>query len=170
MKFFLILKYKDDMIPSKDEVFIYLFTRRIIMSEYCEKCDTKLINGICPECSQTAKPNTKESKIAKKFFVSPAEKLVTVLGNSFLERFINNGNLEKGFAVVSDKRAYFQGTSYYISYSNNGKRKIVKTQQSRTIDLKDITGTGFNNHSNIGWLIAGIAWLIIPFMLFINTL
>lgn len=27
---------------------------------------------------------------------------------------------------------------------NNGKKQVIQTQQSRTVDLKDITGTGFD--------------------------
>lgn len=137
------------------------------MGTHCEKCGTILIENVCPKCSQIVKENSRESKIAKRFFASPNEKFITVLGNSYLERFISNGSLESGFAVISDKRAYFQGTSYIITHGNNGKRQVVKTQQSRTVDLKDITGTGFDNHTNIGWLIGGIAWLLIPFFVLI---
>ena len=136
---------------------------------YCKKCGTELIENVCPICSQMENASGKEEKIAKEFFVSPNERLIAVLGNSYMERVINNGNLENGFAVVSDKRAYFQGTSYAITYSNNGKRRIVKTKQSRTVDLKDITGTGFDNHTDIGWLIAGFICLI-PVIMLLTTL
>ena len=58
-----------------------------------------------------------------------------------------------GFAIVSDKRCYFQGTSYEITYKNNGRKKSNKTNRSRTVDLKDITGTGFDYIQNILYII-----------------
>lgn len=54
---------------------------------------------------------------------------------------------------MSDKRCYFQGTSYEITYKNNGRKKSNKTNRSRTVDLKDITGTGFDYIQNILYII-----------------
>ncbi len=129
---------------------------------YCEKCGTELINGICPKCTQseTQSVSKAESKF-RKFFMSPNEKLVAVLGNSYVENFFQNGSISKGFSVVSDKRAYFQGNSYYISYNDKGRKIVVKNSQSRTVDLQDVTGTGTgtDNYAQVGWKILCI---IIP--------
>lgn len=132
------------------------------MKNYCEKCGTELIDGVCPKCVQ--KEGQTESKYGGKYkslFMSPNEKLVTVLGNSYVENFFQDGTVRNGFAVVSDKRAYFQGNNYYISHDAKGNKKVIKNQQSRTVDLKDVTGTGTDSYSNIAWKIWGVISLII---------
>ncbi len=131
------------------------------MNKFCEKCGTALIDGVCPKCVQneTTLENRYEKKF-KNFFMSPNEKLIAVLGNSYIEKFFQNGSLNNGFAVVSDKRAYFQGNNYSISYNAKGKMKIVKNHQSRTVDLKDITGTGTDTYANIMWKVWGYIGLV----------
>lgn len=138
------------------------------MDKFCEKCGTELIDGVCPKCVQTEGRTTNryEEKF-KKFFMSPNEKLVTILGNSYIENFFQNGSLQNGFAVVSDKRAYFQGNNYYISHDAKGRTKIVKNKQSRTVDLKDVTGTGTDSYANKAWLIMGYVGLILALLLFL---
>ena len=133
-----------------------------VMKNYCEKCGTELIDGVCPKCVQ--KEGQTESKYGGKYkslFMSPNEKLVTVLGNSYVENFFQDGTVRNGFAVVSDKRAYFQGNNYYISHDAKGNKKIIKNQQSRTVDLKDVTGTGTDSYTNIAWKIWGFISLIV---------
>lgn len=133
-----------------------------VMKNYCEKCGTELIDGVCPKCVQNAtKAENKNEGKYKRLFMSPNEKLVTVLGNSYVENFFQDGTVRNGFAVVSDKRAYFQGNNYYISHDAKGNKKVIKNQQSRTVDLKDVTGTGTDSYSNIAWKIWGVISLII---------
>lgn len=144
------------------------------MNNFCEKCGTELIDGVCPKC--VSRENVATSRSEKRFahiFMSPKEKLVAVLGNSYIERFLHNGSVERGFSIVSDKRVYFQGNNYFISYNAKGKKKLIKNQQSRTVDLKDVTGTGMDSYVNTAWLIRGhfvaILIFIILFMLSIGN-
>lgn len=133
------------------------------MANYCTKCGTELTNGMCLKCTQKAiqaEKGRREERF-KSFFMNPKEKLVVTLGNTYIENFFNTGWIQKGFAVVSDKRVYFQGTSYDVLYKNNGKRKVVTTRKSRTVDLKDVTGTGFEQTSRTGYLVVGIIMMII---------
>ena len=131
----------------------------------CNVCGTPLINGVCPNCTnQNILENQKsnDSRFAK-FFMNPNEKLITTLGNSYVQNFLNNGQIQKGFAIVSDKRCYFQGTSYDVVYGNNGRKKLNKTNRSRAVDLKDITGTGIDYISNIILKYIGIAMAVLAF-------
>lgn len=136
---------------------------------YCSSCGGKLQDGAeeCPICGRIIEDNNsaevgsvvqrdvsrekhlnklkKEDKIenaVKKVFSSDGEKYITSLGNSYLQNFLFDGSLRKGFCVVSDKRVYFKGTTYTITTSNNGKKRARKYKSSRTIDLYDVTGTG----------------------------
>lgn len=115
---------------------------------FCGECGTELIDGVCPKCTPNeTKPEKRYGDKLKKFFVSSDERLVAVLGNTYIENFLKTGSIKNGFAVVSDKRVYFQGTQYY-TYAN-GKKKVCNNQQFRTIDLKDVTGTGPDSYCNL---------------------
>lgn len=133
------------------------------MANYCAKCGSKLIDGVCSKCIQEAMQaeRNRQEKRFKGFFLSPEEKLVTTLGNTYIQNFFSTGWIQKGFAVVSDKRVYFQGTSYDLLYKSNGKRKLIRTQKSRTVDLKDVTGTGFEQISRTEYLALGIVMMIL---------
>ena len=84
------------------------------MDKFCMKCGTELIDGVCPKCIQETEPVNKSEEKFRNFFMSPNEKLVAILGNSYLENFFHSGNIKRGFAVASDKRVYFQGKKYYM--------------------------------------------------------
>ena len=130
-------------------------------STYCEKCGAKLIDGICPQCvSESNIAGKQKDNKFKDFFMSPNERMVTVLGNSYLQTFLNNGDIRKGFAIVSNRRAYFRGTSYNVTEDKKGKRHLIRTHQSRVVDLRDITGVGFDSYSDEKWIIMSL----IPFI------
>lgn len=128
------------------------------MDRFCEKCGAELVDGICPKCLQSN--NAQASQLDKKFksfFMSPQEKMVTVLGNSYLENFLQNGSVKRGFAVASDKRVYFQGKKYCINEAGD----IEETHNSRVVDLRDVTGTGFDSYADKSWIFHGIIMGII---------
>lgn len=132
------------------------------MDKFCEKCGAELIDGVCPKCVQSE--NVQAGKLETKFkgfFMSPQEKMVTVLGNSYLENFLQNGSVRKGFAVASDKRVYFQGKKYYINEAGD----IEETYNSRIVDLRDVTGTGFDSYVDKSWIFHGIIMGIIFFFM-----
>lgn len=137
----------------------YLQMERIgIMQNFCGKCGTELIDGVCPKCvqSQTTTVNKRDEKF-KNFFMSPNEKLVAVLGNSYLENFFHSGTVGKGFAVASDKRVYFQGKKFYLGEDG----EIEVSYNSRVVDLRDVTGTGFDSFADNGWLYLGVVISVI---------
>ena len=71
-------------------------------------------------------------------FVDANEKEISTLGSNYLRNFLSTGSLENGFCTVTDKRVYFRGKCYTKS-GNNYK----STKEEKTVDLKDVTGTGF---------------------------
>lgn len=119
------------------------------MANFCVKCGTELIDGVCPKCTQEQSTSIRQDEKFKRFFMNPKEKLVTTLGNTYIQNFLNNGSVRNGFSVVSDKRVYFQGKTYELVTKNNGRKKVIKTKKSRTVDLKDVTGTGYDSYSNV---------------------
>ena len=105
----------------------------------CPACGTQLINGVCPRCTNAqmmAAQNRNDARFTR-LFMSPDEKVVATLGNNYLENYLYNGSIKKGSAVVSDKRAYFYGTSYTISYNNKGNPNATRMARSQVVDLKN---------------------------------
>ena len=133
---------------------------------FCNKCGQKLVDGVCPSCSSAASvssaapsSNSQDQRF-KNFFMNPKEKLVCVLGNSYVQNFLSTGGLFNGFSVVSDKRVYFKGNTYWIQ---NGRPQ--KMREAKTVDLKDVTGTGQRTFTKPGFIalaiLLGLLFIII---------
>ncbi len=136
----------------------------------CPACGTQLINGVCPRCTNAqmmAAQNRNDARFTR-LFMSPNEKLVATLGNNYIQNYLYNGSVRNGFAVVSDKRAYFYGTSYTISYNGRGNPNANKMSRSQVVDLKDVTGSGFIRMVNIGYAI--LAWALVIISIFLIML
>lgn len=95
----------------------------------------------------------------RKLFIDSNEKQVATLGGGYIKNFIMSGDMSKGFCAVSDKRVYFRGKCYVKS----GKYYRV-SKEERTVDLKDVTGSGFSYTRNIfafAVAIVGAIWALI---------
>lgn len=137
---------------------IFKFNALIVLSILAIVCIAVLINK---KILNLRKQNKKDKSIdehdfsdeeIKKFseyFVNKNEKYISSLGNGYIMNFFANGSLKRGFAIVSDKRVYFRGSCF----SGQGKT-LRKTDEERTVDIKDVTGSGFVYHRYIGVLIA----------------
>lgn len=86
----------------------------------------------------------KQMEDLRKLFIDSNEKQVATLGGGYIKNFIMSGDMSKGFCAVSDKRVYFRGKCYVKS----GKYYRV-SKEERTVDLKDVTGSGFSYTRNI---------------------
>ena len=122
----------------------------------CDKCGTEVTkNGkFCPKCGAEVlkgkmkktdipevegyKLKDKEIEQLSQSFVSKDEKYIASLGNGYIMNFLTNKSVQKGFAFLSNKRVYFKGSCL----SGTGKN-LVKTNEERTVDVKNITGSGF---------------------------
>lgn len=91
----------------------------------------------------------KEVQKLSGYFVDQEEQYVSSLGNGYIMNYLVNGSLSRGFAVVSDKRVYFRGSCF----SGQGK-SLVRTDEERTVDIKDVTGSGFIYKRYLGILVA----------------
>lgn len=90
------------------------------------------------------------------YFISREEKYISSLGNGYIMNFFAGGNLRRGFAVISNKRVYFRGSCF----SGRGK-SLDKTDEERTLDIKDVTGSGFIYRRYLGKLLGLLAALIV---------
>ena len=87
----------------------------------------------------------------EKHLMSPNEKVVYVLGNSYLQNFLISGSFVNAFSVITDKRVYFR-TQEIVS-----KGSIT---QLTAVNLKDVSAVDLIYENPWGYLIAGIFFLI----------
>lgn len=158
------------------------------MSEirFCEKCGGELYHGRCMECGMvyTVQENNESflfnrhtestentpadkpiynNRRYSKIFMKPDEKFIYAFGNNYLETFLSTGALGNGFAVISDKRVYFKGKMF-----NLGEGKVfVMSQESKVVDLKDITGTSVMSTYKPWMMPLGTAMLVMSLVIFI---
>lgn len=109
---------------------------------FCGNCGKQIENtdNVCPYCGAMVEKETtvvNDNKYAK-IFVESDENYLGSLGNGYLNSFLTNRGIKRCVALLSDRRLYLRGQMVDI---NNGKMGLINRQQ--TIDLEDITGTGF---------------------------
>lgn len=130
---------------------------------FCGNCGKQIedTSNVCPYCGTMV---DKEVPVENdnnyiKIFIEPNEKYIGSLGNSYLNSFLTNSGIKKCIALLSDKRVYLRGNMINI---NSGKIERFNMQQ--TIDLEDITGTGFIYASPQLWKLI-LAILTAPFII-----
>lgn len=137
----------------------------------CNKCGTEVSSQdeFCYNCGaqitrkkknkkdkQKKEPEVQEYQLKEKeieklsqSFASRDEKYIASLGNGYIMNYLTKGSMSKGFAFITNRRVYFKGSCL----SGTGK-KLVKTNEERTVDVKNITGSGFIYQRYLGILIA----------------
>lgn len=130
----------------------------------CGNCGKQIENTaeFCPHCGAVVEKETVtvNDSIYAKIFVEPDENYIGSLGNSYLNSFLSSSAIERCVAVLTDKRIYLRGNMIDV---NNGKLGRVNRQQ--TVDLEDVTGTGFVYASPKIWkLILATIMLPVSFM------
>lgn len=121
--------------------------------EFCHNCGAQIIrkkkNQKDSSEVEEYKLNDKEIEKLSQSFASKDEKYIASLGNGYIMSYLTKRSMSKGFAFITDKRVYFKGSCL----SGTGK-KLVKTNAERTVDVKNITGSGFIYQRYWGILIA----------------
>ncbi len=136
---------------------------------FCGNCGKQINDNsdVCPHCGTMIEKeisNGKDSNYGK-IFVEPNENYIGSLGNGYLNSFLTDRGINRCVALLSDKRIYLRGNMVDI---NSGK--LERFNMQKTIDLEDITGTGFIYASPQLWkLILAIltAPIIIPAIILI---
>lgn len=116
--------------------------------KWLKKIETRFKGKEVPEVEEYKLKDNEMKKLSESF-VSRDEKYIASLGNGYIMNYLANKSVKKGFAFITDKRVYFKGSCL----SGTGK-KLVKTNEERTVDVKNITGSGFTYHRHWGILVA----------------
>ena len=83
----------------------------------------------------------------REMFVSADEQQKAVIGGGYLDNMLRTGVLGRGFGVLTNRRLYYRGKCFY----KVGGR-YVKTDEDCTVDLQDITSSGFT-YTRYLWLL-----------------
>ncbi len=138
---------------------------------FCGNCGRQIedTSNVCPYCGTMVEKDTAagDSKNYRRIFVEPDEVYIGSLGNGYLNSFLTDRGMNQCIALLSDKRVYLRGNMIDI---NNGS--IERFNMQKTIDLEDITGTGFVYASPQIWkLVLAVLTLftiIIPILLVVS--
>ncbi len=87
---------------------------------------------------ETYQKEQSEQKNISNLIVDPQEQQIAVIGSSCLDSLLRGGGLSKGFGILTDKRFYFKGKCFTKTVSGR-----VKIDQEYTVDLENITASGF---------------------------
>lgn len=98
-------------------------------------------------------------------FASPDERLEAVLGTHAAQNFFTTGVLGNGFIILTDRRVYFRGRCL----RREGKR-FIYMREDRTVDVENVTGTGFVHFDHIWMKVVGIILAVFTAYIFIGTL
>jgi hypothetical protein len=84
-------------------------------------------------------------------FFSPNEKRITMLGTGYAANFITDGTLQSAGATLTNKRIYFSGKAFHL----DAKGKPIMTKKRKILNVRDVTGTGYELYEPIHYLISG---------------
>lgn len=91
-------------------------------------------------------------------FVSADEGQKAVIGGGYLKNLLSGNGLSKGFGVLTNRRLYYRGKSYY----KVGGR-FMKTKEDCTVDLRNITSSGFTYTRRLWLLVLAIFSFVFAF-------
>ena len=141
---------------------------------FCGNCGKQIddTSKVCPYCGMMVEREDaagNSQSIYQKIFVEPDETYIASLGNSYLNSFLTSRKMKQCISILSDKRVYLRGNMIDI---NNGS--IERFNMQKTVDLEDVTGTGFAYESPQIWklILAFLTFFLIipPILLIISYL
>lgn len=110
---------------------------------------------------------SRKIKDIREMFVNSNEEQKAVIGKGYLHHLIQFGEVRKGFGVLTDRRFYFRGSCFYKIRGN-----YVKTNEDCTVDVQDITSSGFTYTRYLSLLILTILdaiWLCVLFVIIADS-
>lgn len=146
--------------------------------KYCANCGGQIDDDckFCINCGTAvntegvvvgAKQVHEETAMYNDILVDSSEEVIATLGDGFLRSFIAGNGVRRCESLLTNKRVYLKGMMLEA-----GDSKLVKKNIEKTIDLEDITGTGFVYSSNGTWkLVLAIIFIITvipPIFLYIS--
>jgi len=130
------------------------------VANYASQQMNKAVSGVSAKAQASVEVYKKEQNernisSLSDMIIGPQERQVAVMGSSYLDSMLHGGGLSKGFGLLTDKRFYFKGKCLTKSA---GQYKAV--DEEYTVDLENITATGFMFARRVLFLVFAILVLI----------
>ncbi len=115
-----------------------------------------------PRCFFHSEPQLKQEGEFKSMeglnnlFMDTTEKEAAILGEGILHRFLTKGILKSHYCILTNKRMYVRGT-----YFHNTDRAYRIRKGEYTIDVRDITSSGFSTARFGGVFVLEILFVIL---------
>ena len=93
-------------------------------------------------------------------FIANDEYEVCSIGSGFIANYIAGGKVTRMGAALTNKRIYFSG----VIFVKNAKGRPIKIDQRKIVNVRDITGTGYEYYNPIWYLIAAIISFFVPIL------
>ncbi|MCM1190503.1 MAG: zinc ribbon domain-containing protein [bacterium] len=127
---------------------------------FCGNCGKQIedTSNVCPHCGAMVEkeiPVGNDNKYTK-IFVESDENYIASLGNGYISSYLTAKSIKRCIAFLSDKRVYLRGN---MIDTNSGK--VQRFNMQKTIDLEDVTGTGFIYSNPLWKLILSIFLLVL---------
>ncbi len=121
--------------------------------------------GQIPPIVDTAPPDPKKKGIKP---IDSDEKIIYTMKNStgWLDALLNFKvfGINSNTGMITDKRVYYSGKTYY----KRGKN-LSRLYEKRTVDLQDVTSTGFSRITHISWIISAVIFALAAIGMFITA-
>lgn len=88
-------------------------------------------------------------------FVNEDEQQKAVIGGGYLSNLLKTGVLGNGFGILTDRRLYYRGKCFH-KVGNH----YLKTDEDCTVDLQDITSTGFTYTKRLWLLLTAVGFFL----------
>lgn len=126
------------------------------VARYAGQQAKKAVGGIQSKAqdfqeSHSIEKEERKIKDVGEMFVNPDEEQKAVIGGGYLANMIHTGTVGKGFGILTNRRFYFKGKCFY----KVGKH-FMKTDEERTVDLQDITSSGFIYTRFFLWIVLAV--------------
>lgn len=95
-------------------------------------------------------------QLREKVFVSNSEEVKSILGADGVQELIANRRVNSSTLILTNKRVYQRGKAL-----NRKGFSFKSVYQENTVDIKEISGTGFNVVKPTGFKITGIVLVIL---------
>lgn len=103
----------------------------------------------------------KMASLPPEFFHDPDERVISVLGEGYVDLFVTCGRVDRSFMVLTDRRLYQEGTRYESMPAGGFRPKRSKC----VVDTGDITGARFLNQNLKHMFRSGILFIVLGMIL-----
>ena len=96
------------------------------------------------------------------YFVSPDEKQISTIGTGYVANFVSGSGVYRAGATQTNKRVYFSGSIYF----RDGRGKFAALNQRKIVNIRDITGTGYDFYKPLHLILWSILFLVASIVCF----